>query len=248
MQEIEEDSRELQYLTNEEENEEEDRTSTDYADLAALGQGDPINGVCHHWLMGNCTTTNCKYPHTIGAATAHLAKIEAAVKVKAANSGKLAAISSDTASGMRTPAFITTAKGKTPLCALIDPGSDTYNFISKDVVDRLGLHIHNTEPIMIRLGGTGQIEPTLGTVAITVNIDDQAATIQLQVFNTKEDLIIGLPDIRTHFLKSTMRLLTEDTDGALESVCAIDPIGTLAALSDAELVAQLDQTRKTYAA
>ncbi len=45
-----------------------------------------------------------------------------------------------------------------------------------------------------------------------------------------------------------MRLLTEDTDGALESVCAIDPIGTLAALSDAELVAQLDQTRKTYAA
>ncbi len=187
MQEIEEDSRESQYLTNEEENEEEDQTSADYADLAALGQGDPINGVCHHWLMGNCTTTNCKYPHTIGAATAHLAKIEAAVKAKSANSGKLAAISSDTASGMRTPAFITTAKGKTPLCALIDPGSDTYNFISKDVVDRLGLHIHNTEPIMIRLGGTGQIEPTLGTVVITVNIDDQAATIQLQVFNRRSN-------------------------------------------------------------
>ena len=167
---------------------------------------------------------------------------------KSATIGKLAAISSNAASGMRTTATITTENGNTALCALIDPGSDTYNFISKDVVNRLGLHIHNTEPIMIRLGGTGQIEPTLGTVTITVNIDGQPATIELQVFNTKEDLIIGLPDIRTHFLKPTMRLLTENTDGPLQSIYALDPAATLAALTDDELADHLKQTMNTYAA
>ena len=247
---MEEDSRELQHLTNEEEQDEED--SRDHADgpadLAALGQADPIFGVCHHWLLGNCINNPCKYPHTIGAASAHLAKVEAAVKAKSATIGKLAAISSNAASGMRTTATITTENGNTALCALIDPGSDTYNFISKDVVNRLGLHIHNTEPIMIRLGGTGQIEPTLGTVTITVNIDGQPATIELQVFNTKEDLIIGLPDIRTHFLKPTMRLLTENTDGPLQSIYALDPAATLAALTDDELADHLKQTMNTYAA
>jgi predicted aspartyl protease len=247
LEEIEEDNPELQKTTLEQ-HEEEEQFESDYADLAALGQGDPIFGVCHHWLLGNCINNPCKYPHTVGAAAAHLAKVEAAVKAKSAIIGKLAAISSNAASGMRTTATITTENGNTALCALIDPGSDTYNFISKDVVNRLGLHIHNTEPIMIRLGGTGQIEPTLGTVTITVNIDGQPATIELQVFNTKEELIIGLPDIRTHFLKPTMRLLTENTDSPLQSIYALDPAATLAALTDDELADQLKQTMNTYAA
>jgi hypothetical protein len=226
---------------------EHDQSDEDqYADLSALANTEPVVGVCHHWLMGNCTNTACKYPHTIGAAAAHLAKVEAAVKAKSSNAGKLAAMSDNTMAGMRTTATINTTNGNAALSALIDPGSDTYNFIGKEVVDRLGLHIHKTEPILIRLGGTGQTEPTLGTVNLTVCIKEQTAKLEFHVFDTKEDLIIGLPGIRKHFLRPTMELLAQNSDDPLSEIYALDPIATLAALSDDELADQLQQALQNH--
>jgi hypothetical protein len=198
--------------------------------------------VCYRWLTGICDKgKSCTLPHTTEAAQSHIEKLKIALNKK--KTPNLAAIG-DSADGMRTTAWIDLEDGNASheIQALLDPGSDTHSFISLEMVKTIFTDPENKiieQPAIIRLGGTEKTQPTYGSIWVTITIGKVTATIPMHIFNTKDDVIIGLPHIRQYFLQPTIELLSNKRVTPINFVTALDPIGSLAALTPEALDAKL---------
>jgi hypothetical protein len=145
---------------------------------------------------------------------------------------------------MRTTAWLDLEDGNAPheIQALLDPGSDTHSFISLEMVKTKFTDAENRiieTPATIRLGGTEKTQPTYGSIWVTITIGKVTATIPMHIFDTKDDVIIGLPHIRQYFLQPTIELLSNKRVTPINFVTALDPIGSLAALTPEALDAEL---------
>ena len=143
---------------------------------------------------------------------------------------------------MRTTAWLDLEDGEEPhkIQVLLDPGSDVYSFISSDLVKSLFMDISQKEDAAtIRLGGTEHTQQTMGAIWVNIKIENVTATILMHIFDTKEDVIIGLPHIRQHFIQPTVNLLMHKRVTPLNFVTALDPIASMAALSHEDIEAEL---------
>jgi hypothetical protein len=221
------------------------------AELYALGLSNDKTDdrVCYRWLTSQCDLGNkCALPHSTSAAERHIQKLKLAIdKKKIPN---LASIGNGT-EGMRTTAWLDLEDGEKPheIQVLLDPGSDVYSFISSDLVKNLFMDTSQKEDAAtIRLGGTEHTKQTEGAIWINITIEQVTATILMHIFDTKEDVIIGLPHIRQHFIQPTVNLLVQNRQTPLNFVTALDPIASMAALShediEAELVRLMEQQEK----
>jgi hypothetical protein len=207
--------------------------------------------VCYRWLTGICDKgKSCTLPHTTEAAQSHIEKLKIALNKK--KTPNLAAIG-NSMDGMRTTAWLDPEDGNAlqEIQALLDPGSDTHSFISMEMVKTMFTEAKDRiidTPAIIRLGGTEKTQPTYGSIWVTITIGKVTATIPMHIFDTKDDVIIGLPHIRQYFLQPTIELLSNKRVTPINFVTALDPIGSLAALTpealDAELTRLMEEKKQ----
>lgn len=227
------------------ETEDESQTDLDItneADLHALSHNNdkPDDRVCYRWLTNQCDLGNkCALPHSTSAAERHIQKLKLAVDKK--KMPNLASIGNGT-EGMRTTAWLDLEDGEKPhkIQVLLDPGSDVYSFISSDLVKNLFIDTsQKKDAATIRLGGTEHTQQTMGAIWVNIKIENVTANILMHIFDTKEDVIIGLPHIRQHFIQPTVNLLMHKRETPLNFVTALDPIASMAALSHEDLEVEL---------
>jgi hypothetical protein len=239
-------------VTNTEAMEEEESNleESNEADLNAITDNTDTR-VCYRWLTGICDKgKSCTLPHTTEAAQSHIEKLKIALNKK--RTPNLAAIGDGT-DGMRMTAWLDLEDGNASheIQALLDPGSDTHSFISLEMVKTIFTDAENRiieTPAIIRLGGTEKTQSTYGSIWVTITIGKVTATIPMHIFNTKDDVIIGLPHIRQYFLQPTIELLSNKRVTPINFVTALDPIGSLAALTpealDAELTRLMEEKKQ----
>jgi len=227
----------------------DDQNEEGLAELYALGNDKTDERVCYKWLTGQCNLgKDCILPHSTTAAEKHIQKLKLALDKK--RIPNLASIGNGV-EGMRTTAWLDLEDGQKPhkIQVLLDPGSDVHSFISRELVKELFMDTsHKEEAATIRLGGTEHTQQTEGAIWINITIEQVTATILMHIFDTKEDVIIGLPHIRQHFIQPTVNLLVQNRQTPLNFVTALDPIASMAALShediEAELVRLMEQQEK----
>jgi hypothetical protein len=218
----------------------DDLKEEELGELYALGNDKIDDRVCYKWLTGQCNLgKDCILPHSTTAAEKHIQKLKIALDKK--RIPNLASIGNGT-EGMRTTAWLDLEDGEEPhkIQVLLDPGSDVYSFISSDLVKSLFMDISQKEDAAtIRLGGTEHTQQTMGAIWVNIKIENVTATILMHIFDTKEDVIIGLPHIRQHFIQPTVNLLMHKKVTPLNFVTALDPIASMAALSHEDIEAEL---------
>ena len=163
--------------------------------------------------------------------------------------------------GMRVWGSITSKEGREiAACALLDPGSDTLNFISEQYLERHPYLARekSSHTRDISFAGTKERGRTLGTVSVQLSIPGHSgppeeAIIECHILPTSENVIVGLPTIRRHFTRATVAALlrecqsaSSDSRAVLRLAGNIDPTATVAALSNAATEAALQAEMELF--
>ena len=185
-------------------------------DTARVQEGQR-RGACFHNLLGNCSKgAQCPHSHTKADAQELMRVVAANIESKKwlpqGLTGQLSAISGDRPPGCAMRVNVRCAGHEA--IALIDTGNELPTCLAERFVKDHNIATYEIPPIKVDLAGTGnkQVINRGADVCITmISPITQAkveATLQVCVFPThRDDMIVGLRDIITHFIPLTGELL-----------------------------------------